>query len=119
MPSPEQQARTHRLGQYIRKTREKKGVSGQELAAAVGVDQSAVSKWEAGRARPSPDNRQALEDALDLARGALSLILEPALKRQSERDDFVIDLVMGKLDVLLERLDDLKELVLQRTGDQE
>jgi len=45
------------IGERIRAAREAKGMTTVQLAAAVGVSQSAVSNWETGAGRaPSRDN---------------------------------------------------------------
>lgn len=50
----------------IRRRREEKHLSQEELAEAVGVSRQAVSKWESGAAQPTGANRRALLQALDL-----------------------------------------------------
>lgn len=50
----------------IRRQREEKHLSQEELAEAVGVSRQAVSKWESGAAQPTGANRRALLQALDL-----------------------------------------------------
>ena len=50
----------------IRKRREERHLSQEELAEAVGVSRQAVSKWESGAAQPTGANRRALLQALDL-----------------------------------------------------
>lgn len=50
----------------IRRRREEKHLSQEELAEAVGVSRPAVSKWESGAAQPTGANRRALLQALDL-----------------------------------------------------
>ena len=50
----------------IRRQREERHLSQEELAEAVGVSRQAVSKWESGAAQPTGANRRALLQALDL-----------------------------------------------------
>lgn len=50
----------------IRRRREERHLSQEELAEAVGVSRQAVSKWESGAAQPTGTNRRALLQALDL-----------------------------------------------------
>lgn len=50
----------------IRRRREERHLSQEELAEAVGVSRQAVSKWESGAAQPTGANRRALLQALDL-----------------------------------------------------
>ena len=55
------------LGQQIKDAREKKNLSQEELAAAVGVSRQAVSKWENATAVPPAVNRETLSQVLGLA----------------------------------------------------
>jgi transcriptional regulator with XRE-family HTH domain len=48
------------LNQVIRIARTKAGMSQQALGRAVGVSKAAVSSWELGHTRPSPEHLQAL-----------------------------------------------------------
>ena len=50
----------------IRRRREERHLSQEELAEAVGVSRQAVSEWESGAAQPTGANRRALLQALDL-----------------------------------------------------
>ena len=54
------------LREEIRRRREERHLSQEELAEAVGVSRQAVSKWESGAAQPTGANRRALLQALDL-----------------------------------------------------
>lgn len=54
------------LGQQIKDAREKKNLSQEELAAAVGVSRQAVSKWENDTAVPHGINRETLSQVLEL-----------------------------------------------------
>lgn len=49
----------------IRMLREKKGISQAQLAAVLGVDRSAVAKWESSDAAPRADKVPAICKALD------------------------------------------------------
>ena len=42
----------YRLGETIKRLRKRRGVSQEDLAAALGVSMQAVSKWETGKANP-------------------------------------------------------------------
>lgn len=63
------------LGITIRKAREDKGMSQEQLAEELGVSRQAVSKWEMGQSIPTLRNLEGLEAALDLSAGTLSDIL--------------------------------------------
>ena len=47
------QVNDYRFGDYIYELRKRAGLSQSELAAAVGVTNKAVSKWEVGKSKPS------------------------------------------------------------------
>lgn len=53
-----------RWGVAIQRQRKFAGMSQEALAAAVGVKQSAVSRWESGDAAPSVENQLAIAKAL-------------------------------------------------------
>jgi len=53
------------IGEVIKTARIRKGMSGPELAEAVGVDKSMISKWENGSI-PKPKTRQKLENVLEI-----------------------------------------------------
>ena len=46
----------YRFGNYIYELRKRAGLSQFELAAAVGVTNKAVSKWEVGKSKPSVES---------------------------------------------------------------
>lgn len=51
-------------GDNIRRQRKVAGMSQEELAAALGVKQSAVSRWEAGENAPTIENQLAIARVL-------------------------------------------------------
>lgn len=53
-------------GEQIRKARERKRLTQEELAEQMGVSRQAVSKWEADKARPAASKLAALSEALEL-----------------------------------------------------
>jgi DNA-binding transcriptional regulator YiaG len=57
--------RLARTGQLADR-REELGLSQSDVARALGVDQSTVSRWEAGKARPRPRHAVALMELLEL-----------------------------------------------------
>lgn len=54
------------IGEVIKMAREFKAMSQDALAAAIGVKQASVSRWEAGLSEPTSENRKALRHALGL-----------------------------------------------------
>lgn len=78
------------IGARIRKRRQVLGMKQHELAAAVGVDRSAVSNWERGRHLPQRYQGK-LEDVLgisldDEAENALSPAARAVLRRELGAD---------------------------------
>ncbi len=80
------------LGERLKCLRVKAGLTQQELAAALGTDQTLISTWERDRARPSAAALAALAarfgtpvEALDSGEGfSLESLVPPTLTRPSE-----------------------------------
>jgi len=51
-----------KLGEKIRKLRERKGLSQKELADLVGITQQAIASWESGKKKPRYDKLQRLAE---------------------------------------------------------
>lgn len=49
----------------IAQTRRAKGITQEQLANIVGVDQALISRWESGKISPNAENLQKLKDALN------------------------------------------------------
>ena len=62
------------FGQRIKQGRERAGLTQEALAEAVGVSRQAVSKWEAGRARPMADKLARLSAELGIPPEELAAI---------------------------------------------
>ena len=56
---------TFELGEQVRKLREERGLSQQELARLVGTSQPAIARLEAGSVDPRLETLRRLSDALD------------------------------------------------------
>ena len=81
---------TSALGQFLRTLRDKRGLTQNAMADAIGVEASAISKWELGRSAPGPKCLELLRDffgvtytemglpALEGTRSAVKLPEEPA-----------------------------------------
>lgn len=54
------------VGEFLRKARERKGLSQAQLAEAMGLKQQSVSKWEAGDSTPGLLRMQELATHLDI-----------------------------------------------------
>ena len=59
------------MGEKIKALREQVGLSQKELAAALGLDQSAVSLWERGKTAPTIGTLYRLADILGVKPGDL------------------------------------------------
>lgn len=59
------------MGAKIRQYRERAGLTQKELAAAVGVDPSAVSYWENGQTAPTMNNLVKVASVLNCKPGDL------------------------------------------------
>lgn len=59
------------IGQKIRQAREARGLTQEKLAESLGVTQTAVSYWEAGRRAPDVDDLVAIAELLDTDIAAL------------------------------------------------
>ncbi|MEV6274469.1 helix-turn-helix transcriptional regulator [Nocardia sp. NPDC051832] len=56
-----------RTADVIRRSREEKGLSKEELGAAIGVDKRTIDRYENGKSEPSLSNAAALAAALDIS----------------------------------------------------
>ena len=86
----------------LQNLRKQKGITQEELAEALYVSRTAVSKWESGRGYPSIDSLKALAAYFsvtidELLSGAEVLTIAEADNRQKENR--LQDLVFGLLDV--------------------
>ena len=59
------------MGAKIREHRERIGLSQKQLAAALGVDSSAVSLWESGKTAPTMKNLKKLAELFSCSPGDL------------------------------------------------
>jgi transcriptional regulator with XRE-family HTH domain len=64
------------LGRALRRLREQRRMSADELAGAVGIDRRRIDALEAGRLDPGYELLLALADALDVQPSALVLLAE-------------------------------------------
>ena len=65
------------IGDRIKAARLAKGMSGDDLARAIGASRQTVSNWERGVYTPSRDNIFALSKALDIAPETMMKEVEP------------------------------------------
>lgn len=89
------------LNEKLQKLRKEKGLTQEEVAAALFVSRTAVSKWESGRGYPNIDSLKGIAKLYsvtvdDLISGEEILIL--ATEEQKQKEERVRDLVFGLLD---------------------
>src|SRR6266540_7472516 len=73
--------------QRIRKFREAKGWSQEDLGSRVGADQKSVSRWELGKKKPTHKNRQGLIKVFETTAEDLGLVdEEPAVTSFDTRE---------------------------------
>ena len=92
------------LNEKLQQLRKQKGLTQEELAEALFVSRTAVSKWESGRGYPNIDSLKAIAkffgitvDELLSTEQALSIAQED----QKEKERHIRDLVFGLLDLSL------------------
>jgi transcriptional regulator with XRE-family HTH domain len=69
--SPEYHTLTRLIGEAVRRAREARDVPAAELAAAIGVSESVIRRWESGAHAPTLASLLAIAGALDVALGSL------------------------------------------------
>jgi len=74
------------FGLALRNARKAEGLTQAELAAAVGVTQPVVSRWERGLSRPSPRQSAALRKRLGAPEPSAPVPTKPAVRRLPERE---------------------------------
>ena len=89
------------FNQKLQELRKQKGLTQEELAAALYVSRTAVSKWESGRGYPSIDSLKAIAAFFsitvdDLLSGGQMLTVAEEDRRQQERH--LRSLIFGALD---------------------
>ncbi|MBO5755397.1 MAG: helix-turn-helix transcriptional regulator [Clostridia bacterium] len=90
------------LHQKLQELRRRKGITQEELAAALYVSRTAVSKWESGRGYPTVDSLKAIASYYSVSLDSLlsadeALSLAEADNKQKTRG--ICDVVFGLLDL--------------------
>ena len=92
------------FNEKLQQLRKQKEITQEELAVAIYVSRTAVSKWESGRGYPSIDSLKALSEFFgvtidELLSGEELLIL--AEKDTNQKRNYFRDLVFGLLDICI------------------
>ena len=90
------------FGKKLQELRKRKGLTQEELAQALFVSRTAISKWESGRGYPNIDSLKAIAKFFcvsvdDLLSG--EQVLTIAEEEQKEKSGIVRDLIFGLLDI--------------------
>jgi transcriptional regulator with XRE-family HTH domain len=89
MPSPAEATpasprRPINIGLAIRIARQFNRLSQRDVVRASGISQGVCSEYESGRKHPSPENLDAIADALHMSPATLYLLAEHLAERDSE-----------------------------------
>lgn len=92
------------FNEKLQQLRKRKGITQEELAEAIFVSRTAVSKWESGRGYPSIDSLKALSEFFEvtideLLSGEELLII--AEEDTTQKQNLFRDLVFGLLDICI------------------
>lgn len=90
------------FNEKLKELRIQKGLTQEELAEALFVSRTAISKWESGRGLPSIDSLKAIADYFGLTIDELLTsrqVLTIAEEDRKEKENRYLDLVFGLLDL--------------------
>ena len=105
------------LNEKLQELRKQKGLTQEELAQALYVSRTAVSKWEAGRGYPSIDSLKAIAKFFSVTVDSLisgEELLTVAEADGKEKEKRVCNRVVGALDCGMLLLLFLTQLALQK-----
>ncbi len=89
MPQPDQKTLQQRFGEALSRLRERRGLTREQLAQAMGESSSFASQiahWERGRSSPPGDQLWRCLDALELSFSDLDLELDPKARNPRLRE---------------------------------
>lgn len=92
---------TMEFNKKLQELRKQKGLTQEELAAALYVSRTAISKWESGRGYPNIDSLKAIAQYFDITIDALlsgNELLTIAEEDRKQQRTHLRDLVFGLLD---------------------
>jgi transcriptional regulator with XRE-family HTH domain len=92
------------LNEKLQELRKKKGITQEELAEALYVSRTAISKWESGRGVPSIDSLKAISKYFSVSIDSLlsgEELLEIAGEDLHQRENRIRGLIFGLLDLCM------------------
>lgn len=107
------------FNEKLQELRKQKGITQEELASALFVSRTAISKWESGRGYPSIDSLKEISKYFSVTLDELlsgDELLTAAEEDGKRREGFIRDLVFGLLDISVALLFFLP-FFANRTGD--
>ena len=90
------------FNEKLQDLRKQKGLTQEQLAEALYVSRTAISKWESGRGYPNIDSLKAIADYFDVSIDDLlsgEEILTLAEEDNKQKQSYFCDLLMGLLDL--------------------
>lgn len=90
------------FNEKLQELRKQKGLTQEELAEALFVSRTAISKWESGRGYPNIDSLKAIAKFFGLTIDELlssNELLEIAEENTKQKENYFRDLVFGLLDI--------------------
>lgn len=99
------------LGAYIKACRENRGLKLRDVAAALKVDPSNVSKWETGTTIPNLKRIKELAEAIGCSQESLALLIAEATSEEATDLRHENRLMRAKFDEMITRVDRLDETI--------
>ena len=90
------------FNEKLKELRQQKGITQEELAKALYVSRTAISKWESGRGYPNIDSMRAIAKFFSISLDELLSpceALEIAEEDRKQKENYFRDLIFGMLDV--------------------
>ena len=90
------------FNEKLQELRKRQGLTQEELAQALFVSRTAISKWESGRGYPNIESLKAISKYFQVTVDDLlssSEVITIAQEEQKEKDNVFVDLVFGLLDL--------------------
>ncbi len=90
------------FGEKLQELRKRKGLTQEELALALYVSRTAISKWESGRGYPNIDSLKTIAKFFEITVDALlsgEELLTLAEEENKQKNNCIFDLLFGLLDL--------------------